>query len=147
MFFAFKQQKVMKKFSSLLLASLMALTQTFHSVQTAASPYDPGVGAYTLNIPANLESRIERTEADNAVHYTFKTSGGESLYLFSIKKASYEQWNILRTQLENESLIGSKDNLIYYVEVTNRRSLKGQDKQAYAEVYAQLDSIIDSIKL
>jgi len=130
------------------LAALLMLLAAFFVIRNYAhgESFDPGVGQYTVSIPASIESRLVNEAAENTVIYKFKKADGSLQFLFSINKVSYEQWTLVRSQIPEAKLLGQKDGTIYYAELTTRKSMKDADKQAYAEAVGQLDAIVQSIK-
>lgn len=129
-------------------AFAIAMITVFSFNTQATAPVhqvDPGVGEYAIAIPETLNTYITKETVDNSVRYLFKKSDGTTQFLFAVTKVSEQQWMLIKDQLTNATMQAHKNGFIYYVERTDKSSLKGADKDSYANVYNQLDAIVRSI--
>lgn len=139
--------KTIQLFRSSILAAVFAAVTSMANAGTTFQRFDPGVGDFSIAIPETLNAYLVKETTDNSVHYKFKKSDGTTQFLFAVNKVTEQQWLAIKDQLTNASVQAHKNGFIYYVERTDKTSMKGPDKDAYANVYRQLDTIIRSIDI
>ena len=68
-------------------------------------------------------------------------------FLFSVTKIPDQQWAKVKSQMPDAQLIAHKNESIYFVQRTNKETVKGANSATYAQVYPLLDQLIQSIQV
>src|ERR1043165_1821803 len=126
------------------------VTATFVNAQAAIPrPSDNNVPPHlnlSITIPDALPSQIVRQDFENEAIFSLK-NGNASSFLFSVTKVSYDQWEQLKNQLKDYTVLENKDGFITYPQKTDGKKIKGTADVQYQQAMQQVDGIISTIKL
>jgi hypothetical protein len=126
------------------------VTATFVNAQAAIPrPSDNNVPPHlnlSITIPDALQSQIVRQDFENEAIFSLK-NGNASSFLFSVTKVSYDQWEQLKNQLKDYTVLENKDGFITYTQKTDVKKIKGTADVQYQQAMQQVDGIISTIKL
>lgn len=131
---------------------IFSLAALFSANAQAVSPTQPtgnNVPPHlnlSITIPDALQSQIVRQDFENEAIFSLR-NGSSPAFLFSITKVSYDQWDQLKSQLKDYTVIENKDGYITYAQKTDVKKIKGAADTQYQQVMPQVDGMISSVKL
>jgi len=132
-----------------LIFSLAALFSAHAQAVTPAHPIGNNVPPHlnlSITIPDGLQSQIVRQDFENEAIFSLK-DGNTPAFLFSITKVSYEQWEQLKSQIKDYTILENKDGFITFIQKTDVKKIKGAADSQYQQVMLQVDGMIGTIQL
>ncbi|MEO6167653.1 MAG: hypothetical protein ABIO46_07070 [Chitinophagales bacterium] len=106
---------------------------------------EPASVQFIISIPAEYSSTIIRENVENGSYFWFKKSDGSKQFLFQVNKISEGQWIGIKGQLNNPVILDHKNGSVYYVQVTDKSRIKGNDAVLYEQVYGRIRQMIGTI--
>lgn len=106
---------------------------------------EPASVQFTISIPAEYSSTIIRENVENGSYFWFKKSDGSGQFLFQVNKIAEGQWIGIKGQLNNPTILDHKNGNVYYVQVSDKARIKGNDAALYEQVYGRIRQLISTI--
>jgi len=135
------------------LTLLVALLIGFLCSVRAGSMGDSGNYVYTnqnlhvqITMPADWQEKMKVTETDQVITFSYINPGGQPVFLYSVTKISEQNWMAIKDQLTNVHIVAEKDGTVYFVELTDKTSIKSANAKEFKAIVDQLDEIWHSIK-
>lgn len=117
-----------------------------HSIAEIVSHIpEPASVQFTISIPAEYSSTIIRENVEHGSYFWFKKSDGSRQFLFQVNKIAEGQWIGIKGQLNNPTILDHKNGNVYYVQVSDKDRIKGDDAALYEQVYGRIRQLISTI--
>jgi hypothetical protein len=101
----------------------------------------------SVNIPDQWKSAIIRVDENETTTFKLDNGNAPAVFLFSVTKIPDQQWAKVKSQMPDSKLIAHKNESIYFVQRTNKETIKGANSATYAQVYPLIDQLIQSIQI
>lgn len=125
------------------LAVIMIVMLFTARTNASTLPVDPLL--FSISIPESWQSSIVRQDFENQSIFSLKNGSDKPVFLFSVSKATGDQWQMIHNQLKNVTILENKDGYILYVERNTQTHIKGNADAQYQQILSQLNTILQSI--
>ncbi len=99
----------------------------------------------TMSFDWQTKAKVDETP--QSVTFAYTNPGSKEVFLYSITKISEQSWLTIKDQLPNAHVVAEKDGMVYFVELTDKTSIKGANAKEYKEIVEHLDDIPHSVQL
>ena len=134
---------------SIAILAVVALMASFRapSGQELSTSFKMSSLSISVTIPDQWKSSIIRVDENEMTIFKLDNGNAPATFLFSVTKIPDQQWAKVKSQMPEAQLIAHKNESIYFVQRTNKETVKGANSATYAQVYPLLDQLIQSIQV
>jgi hypothetical protein len=136
------------------LVMLIVLLSGFLSAAQGSTPGNNGDYVYqskNLNVqitmPGEWQDKVRAIETDQSVTFSYTNPGGQPVFLYSITKIPEQTWMNIKEQLINVHVITEKNGTVYFVETTDKTSIKGNNAKEFKSIVNHLGDILHNIQV
>jgi len=130
----------------------------FVSAATQANPrlFNDGNDSYvyhstklnvSINMPADWQGKVTTTENEGTVTVSYNNPGAQQVFLYSVNKVDQQTWMNVKDNLQGVHVISNKDGMVYFVELTDKISIKGANAKEFKAIVAGLNDMLANIKV
>jgi hypothetical protein len=136
-----------------LVALIALVTGLLTGSVKAITPADGGYvyKSQNLNLQVTMyfdwQSKAKIDETSQSVTFDYTNPGSQQVFLYSITKISEQSWLNIKDQMQNVHVVADKGGMVYFVELTDKASIKGPNAKEYKDIVEHLDDIPHSVQL
>ena len=100
-----------------------------------------------VNMPSDWQGKVTTTENDQAVTVSYNNPGGQPVFLYSINKVDVKTWMNVKDNLTGVHVVSNKDGEVYFVQLTDKTSVKGANSKEFKTIVANLNDVLANVKV
>ena len=101
----------------------------------------------TINMPDAWQGKVKVTETDQSVSFSYTNTGGSPIFLYSVTKVNEQTWLNIKDQLQNVHVVANKNGVVYFVQLTDKTSIKGANAAEFKTIVDQLNDVMHSVQI
>jgi len=134
--------------------ALIALVTGLLIGSAKASTPENGTYVYqntNLNLQITMafdwQSKAKVDETPQSVTFAYTNPGSQQVFLYSITKISEQSWLAVKDQMDNAHVVAEKNGMVYFVQLTDKTSIKGPNAKEYKDIVESLNDIPHSVQI
>ncbi len=100
-----------------------------------------------ISMPGDWRDKVSTKEDNQSVTVSYNNPGGQPVFLYSLTKIAEQAWMNIKDGLSETHVVAHKDGQIYFVQLTDKTSIKGANAKEYKAIVANLDDVLANIKV
>jgi hypothetical protein len=100
-----------------------------------------------INMPDDWRNKIITKEDDRAITVLYNNQGGQPVFLYSVTKIAEQMWLNIKDGLSDVHIVAHKNGEIYFVQLTDKTSIKGANSKEFKAMVANLNDVLANIRV
>lgn len=100
-----------------------------------------------INMPGDWQNKVTEIENDQTITVSYNNPGAQPVFLYSVNKISEQTYMNIKDQLQGVHIVAQKDGEVYFVQFTDKSSLKGANDKEFKAIVANLNDVLANISV
>jgi hypothetical protein len=99
-----------------------------------------------IYMPDDWKDKVTTKEDDRSITVSYNNAGGQPVFLYSVTKIAEQMWLNIKDGLSDAHIVAHKDGNVYFVQLTDKTSIKGANDKEFKAIVANLNDVLANVK-